>query len=63
MSIYKGLLMLEGYLTHAEHVEDMSRSRGTKASDSRTEGGRPPRVVPVPEPVTVAPGCVAGTCC
>lgn len=66
MSIYKGLLMLEGYLTHVERVEDTSCERDAGTSDSPPAGGRRGallRAVPGPEPVSQEPACVAGGCC
>ncbi|QSQ23970.1 hypothetical protein JY651_03030 [Pyxidicoccus parkwayensis] len=66
MSIYKGLLMLEGYLTHVERVEDAPCSRDGGATESRPVASRRPsplRAVPAPEPVVEEPGCAAGGCC
>ncbi|RKH48986.1 hypothetical protein [Corallococcus llansteffanensis] len=66
MSIYKGMLMLGGYLTHVEHLEDASRNPCPEAPEARPAGGRrvaSPRTVPALTPVSEGPGCVAGGCC
>jgi hypothetical protein len=66
MSIYKGLLMLEGYLTTVERVDDEPRGRGAGATEPRPTGGRraaAPRAVPEPEPVSAETGCLSGGCC
>ena len=66
MSIYKGLLMLEGYLTTVERDDDEPRGGGAGAAESRPAGGRraaAPRAVPEPEPVSAEAGCLAGGCC
>ena len=66
MSIYKGLLMLGGYLTHVEHVEDASRSPHPETPGARPEVGRrvaSPRVMPATAPVNEVPGGVVGGCC
>ena len=66
MSIYKGLLMLGGYLTHVEHMKDASQSPSPESPGSSPVAGRrvaSPRAVTAPEPVRELPGCVAGGCC
>lgn len=66
MSIYKGLLMLGGYVTHVEHLEDTTKGTGATAPDARPTAGRravSPRSVMEPESVRAEPGCLAGGCC
>lgn len=66
MSIYKGLLMLGGYLTHVEHVEDASRSHHPEAPGARPAVGQrvaSPRAMPETAPVSGLPVGVAGGCC
>ncbi|RKH10062.1 hypothetical protein D7V97_14765 [Corallococcus sp. CA053C] len=66
MSIYKGLLMLQGYLTHVERAEDASQGPCPRAPEPGPAGGRrvaSPRAVSAPELVIEAPGRVVGGCC
>lgn len=66
MSIYKGLLMLQGYLTHVERVEDASPGPCPRAPESGPAGGLrvvSPRAVSAPAPVIEAPGRLVGGCC
>lgn len=66
MSIYKGLLMLGGYVTHVEHFEDTPASPGATEPEARPTGGRrttSPRSLTEQKPVSVEPGCLAGGCC
>lgn len=66
MSIYKGLLMLGGYLTQVEHAEVASRSDCPQVPGGRPAGGArvaSRRAAPAQEPVLDAPGLAAGGCC